>query len=109
MTVLNQPCAIGGPVLSITRPLRIPVDPEVRHSVRARLRCGERRIVLDLTRVSDIDAAGIGELVRAYNMARAVDGTMQVVNPPARVGHLLERVGLDALLVADPVTFSLAD
>jgi anti-anti-sigma factor len=85
------------------------MDPEVRHGVRALLHCGERRIVLDLTRVSDIDAAGIGELVRAYNMARAADGTIHVVNTNRWVRELIERVGLDALLLADPVTLSLAD
>jgi len=85
------------------------MDPKVRHDVRALLHCGERRIVLDLTRVSDIDAAGIGELVRAYNMARAENGTMQVVNTTPWVRELIERVGLDALLLPDPVTLSLAD
>jgi len=85
------------------------MDPEVGHGVRALLHCGQRRIVLDLTRVSDIDAAGIGELVRAYNMARAANGTMQVVNTTRWVRELIERVGLDAILLADPVTLSLAD
>jgi anti-anti-sigma factor len=85
------------------------MDPEVRHSVRALLHCGQRHIVLDLTRVSDIDAAGIGELVRAYNLARGANGTVQVVNPTRWVREMIERAGLDGFLLADPVPLSLAD
>jgi len=47
--------------------------------------------------------------VRAYNMARAADGTIHVVNTNRWVRELIERVGLDALLLADRVTLSLAD
>jgi len=85
------------------------MDPEVRQSFLALLHCGQRRIVLDLSRVSDIDAAGIGELVRAYNMAHAANGTMQVINTTRWVRELIERVGLDTLLLADPARYSLAD
>ena len=101
MTVLGWPCAIDGQVLYIDRPLRVPIDTNVRHCVRALLRHGERDVVLDLTRVTSIDAAGLGELVRAHNMARAVNGTVHVVNPGAWVRELIERAGLGDLLLAE--------
>ena len=48
--------------------LRAPLDGELRRTVRGLLRRGDRLIVLDLAGVRRIDAAGVGELVRAYNM-----------------------------------------
>ena len=69
----------------------------------ALLRCGERHIVVDLKQVTRIDAAGVGELARVYNMARAVGATVQLVNPSARVRALISRVGLADVLLADQV------
>ena len=88
------PCPRSAFVVSIEDPLRFPVNRELRHKVRALLRRGERRLVLDLTRVSRIDAAGVGELVRAYNMTAAANGVLRVAHATARVGQILERVGL---------------
>jgi anti-anti-sigma factor len=67
---------------------------ELAQMVRGRLCRGERRIVLDLGRVSRIDAAGIGELVRAYNIATAGSGALRIVNTNPWVREMLERVGL---------------
>ena len=104
MTALRLPCLHTGRVLDVDGLFRAPIDREVRHQVRALLRRGERQIVLDLTRVSSIDAAGIGELVRAHNMTRAVNGTLRVANPTDRVRHAIECAGLDAFLLTGPVT-----
>ncbi len=99
MTVLSWPTSINGRVLCIDGLLRTCSGRDLRHTVRALLRRGERRIVLDLTRVPRIDAGGIGELVRAYNMARAVDGTVHVVNASRWVREVIERVGLGGFLL----------
>jgi anti-anti-sigma factor len=74
------------------------MDADVRHEVSAILCRGERSIVLDLPGVSDIDAAGVGELVRAYNMAAAVDGALRIARPTSRVREMLEVAGLFELL-----------
>jgi anti-anti-sigma factor len=73
---------------------RIPSNGELVQIVRACLRRGERKIVLDLAAVSTIDAAGIGELVRAYSVASAGNGVLRIVNANAWVRETLERVGL---------------
>jgi anti-anti-sigma factor len=54
--------------------------------------------VLDLTRVSRLDAAGVGELVRAYNMTMAAQGVLRIAHPTAWVRQILERVGLFDIL-----------
>ena len=79
-------------------PLRTPIDRVLRRRVLALLRLGNRNLVLDLAAVSRIDAAGIGELVRAYNMTVAVHGSLRVVRATTWVREILERVGLFGLL-----------
>ena len=75
---LLGPCPRSVCVVAIEGPLRRPINRELRHRVRALLCRGERRLVLDLTQVSRIDAAGVGELVRAYNMTAASNGVLRV-------------------------------
>jgi anti-anti-sigma factor len=72
--------------------------------MRGLLRRGERDIVLDLARVSSIDAAGVGELVRAYNLAAAMDGLLRVAHVTKRVREMLERAGLLTFLNGDRAT-----
>lgn len=88
-------------VLHIDSPLRAPVSTELREKVQALLRRGERRILLDLAGVSDLDAAGLGELVRAYNMTSAANGVLRTAHTVGRVRELLARVGLFDLLSVD--------
>ena len=56
---------------------------------------------MDLAGVSTIDAAGIGQLVRAYNIATASQGALRIVNTSSRVREMLERVRLFAHFTAD--------
>jgi anti-anti-sigma regulatory factor len=70
--------------------------------VEAHTHRGERRVVLDLTRVPTIDAAGIGELVRAHTAVSNAHGVLQIANPTRWVREMLERVGLFELLSYAP-------
>ena len=45
-----------------------------------------------------MDAAGVGELIRTFNMTAAVNGALRVVNPTACVREMLERAHLLDLL-----------
>jgi anti-anti-sigma factor len=80
--------------------LQAPLTGELRHKVHALLRHGRRTIVLDMAGVPSIDAAGVGELVWAYNITRAAHGVLQVVNATAWVREILERVALFHVLSA---------
>jgi anti-anti-sigma factor len=91
------PAFIGRPgpaVVHVQGALRVPTDDELRHNVRTLLCRGERSIVLDLGRVSAIDAAGVGQLVRAYNLTRAVNGTLRIKHAAPKVREMLVRAGL---------------
>jgi anti-anti-sigma factor len=99
----------GSGIISLNGPFRAPVTGELRHRILARLRHGERTIVLDLSRVSSIDAAGVGQLVRAYNVTTASRGTLRIVHATRWVRELLERAGLFSLLSAgsEPISVRL--
>lgn len=98
MTVVEGPRSQTWSVLYIDGPLRFPISHKLRHTIRALLRRGTREIVLDLGRVSRIDAAGVGELVRAHNMAKAANRVLRIARPTPWVSWILDRLGLlDAL------------
>ena len=79
--------------------LRVPLlTRDLQNTVRALLLRGERDIVLDLARVSRIDAAGVGELIRAYKMSIAADGSLRIVHATEWVREVLERLQLFELL-----------
>ena len=87
-------------ILEVEGTLRVPVNSELSQRIRALLSCGERRILLDLSRLSDIDAAGVGELVRAFNTTSAAGGVLQIAHASRRVRQLLDIAGVLKLLTA---------
>jgi anti-anti-sigma factor len=90
-------------VLRIEGPLDSAVQDEVRRKVLALLSAGKRNILLDLDRVSTVDAAGLGVLADVYNLTKTAGGELRVANVARRVREILERVGLLDLLTADAV------
>jgi anti-anti-sigma factor len=98
LTVIRGPCTRAACVLYLEGALRLPLDGMMRRQVRALLDRGERMIVLNLSGVSKIDAAGVGELVETYKMAQEVKGLLQIVHATAWVRHILELVGLFEIL-----------
>lgn len=101
MTVVLRPHSSEPYLLSVEGALRWPVGRDLRERVRTLLRRGDRHILLNLDRVSRIDAAGVGELVRAYNMTTAVNGSLRITGATGAVREVLERVGLLGLLSTD--------
>jgi anti-anti-sigma factor len=78
--------------------LRAPVGEELRQRVKALLGRGQRSILLDLAHVTDLDAAGVGELVHVYRLAIERRAELWIENAVRRVRHLLERAGLFEIL-----------
>jgi len=82
-------------------PLLAPVNPDLAARIWVLLQRGERRIVIDLSGVSRIDAGGVGELVRTFNIASGVNVSLRIVHTTELVREALVRVGLFDLLSAD--------
>src|SRR5262245_44756298 len=104
-TVDRNATGDGLSVLHVEGTLRAPVRRDLRRRVQALLAAGRRSILLDLARLSDLDAAGLGELVRVYNLAEAADGALWIDNASVRARKLLDVAGLFGLL-AEPSVFA---
>jgi anti-anti-sigma regulatory factor len=74
--------------------LRAPGTGALRRAVTALLLDGERHILLDLAALTDLDAAGIGELVTLSNMTTAAGGTLEITCAPTPVRGLLDDAGV---------------
>ncbi len=100
MTVVLEPPARELFVVVVHGRLRVPITFDIPRTVQALLDAGQRDIVLDLAKVSSIDAAGIGELMRAYNLMAAASGRLQIKHANAWIRETLECVGVFDLLRA---------
>jgi anti-anti-sigma factor len=85
-------------IVEVDRALRAPVGAELGRRVQTLLDRGERRIVLDLSRLSDMDAAGVGELVRLSATTSVAGGLLQVTSAGKYVRELLHAAGVLRLL-----------
>jgi anti-anti-sigma factor len=81
-------------VVELHGTLRAPADVTLRKKVEGLLGRGQTQIVLDLAGLSDIDAAGIGELMRAYHRTVAAGGAMRIARASGRVRLVLKFVGV---------------
>jgi anti-anti-sigma factor len=101
LSVVLKLCRNSSRIVAVEGPLRVPVNRALRHKVRGLLRQGERMIVLDLGEVTRIDAAGVGELVRAFNLAAVANGRLRITNADPWVQEVLERAGVFDLLAGE--------
>lgn len=100
MTVVLEP-RTHHVILHVEGALRAPVPGALRRDVETLLGHGARAIRLDLSRLSDLDAAGVGELICVFNTAHAAGGTLAIARPSARVTHLLGRAGVLSILAGE--------
>jgi len=87
-------------LLRVEGTLRMPVDGVLRSRVESLVRNGVRRVLLDLSGVSTIDAAGIGELIQTFNAAAAVGGVLEIAQMSPHVRRVLDVAGVIGLLTA---------
>lgn len=99
-TTVNAEASTGPWIVEVEGKLQAPVSSELSQKVEAVLARGERRVLLNLSRLADIDAAGIGELVRLFNLTNAVGAVLQITHASRYVKPLLDITGLDTLLSA---------
>ena len=85
----------GAWVLRLVGPLALGNGQnDFRRAVEEVLQRGGLRLILDLSRVAYVDAAGIGELVRAERLVTGAGGELVLADVPRRVDDLLGMYGL---------------
>ncbi len=60
----------------------------------------DKRVIIDLSRVTRIDSAGLGQLMSCYSHLVKNRGTLKVLNPVPEVRRLLEMTGISTLIPA---------
>jgi anti-anti-sigma factor len=88
----------GVSTIQLQGEFRAPVDSGLMRQVQDELRSGARRVQLDLSGVTSLDAAGIGELINAFNATTAAGARLNVVHARPRVRRMLTAVGVLELL-----------
>jgi len=65
-------------------------DVQLRQIVRDMLDRGEKKIILNLAKVSYMDSAGVGELVSSYTTASNRDADLVLLNLTSKIRDLLQ-------------------
>src|SRR5262249_56372395 len=71
---------------------------QVRDKVRSVLQQGQKFLLVNLSKVSYMDSAGLGELVQAYSTVANQGGKLKIVSPTKWLHDLLELSMIDNLL-----------
>ena len=58
----------------------------------------DSKVIIDLSRVTKIDSAGLGQLMSCYSHLVKNRGTLKVLNPKPEVRKLLDMTGLSTLI-----------
>jgi anti-sigma B factor antagonist len=72
-------------------------DVILRDSIEKALKGGATKILLNLSKISYMDSAGIGELVACYKRAREKGGELKLLNPSGKVEDLLQLTKLEEI------------
>ncbi len=85
--------------------LRFKANAELTHSARELddlrrevLEQKDSRVIIDLSRVTKIDSAGLGQLMSCYSHLVRNQGTLKVLNPGPEIKKLLDMTGISTLI-----------
>jgi anti-anti-sigma factor len=89
-------------VVRLQGALDVVAAPALRERLIGLLHAGTRLLVLDLSRVSSCDSAGLAVLIGAQRRARVLGIVMRLAAPSVPVAKLLRLTGLDRSLTICP-------
>ena len=69
-------------------------DVKLREEVKAQLSEGQKKLILNLKRVSTMDSSGLGELIRCKESARNAEATIKLLHVEDKVQEVLEMTRL---------------
>lgn len=64
-------------------------DIALKDKIRSLIQQGHRKVVIDLSKVSYVDSAGLGELVHAYATTKNSGGSLKLLHVTKRLKDLL--------------------
>ena len=85
--------------------LRFKANAELTHSAheleelrKEVLEQSDSRVIIDLSRVTRIDSAGLGQLMSCYSHLVKNRGALKMMNPAPEIKKLLDMTGLSSLI-----------
>ncbi|MGW1724044.1 STAS domain-containing protein [Streptomyces sp. NPDC002306] len=100
VTVLTEEVAL----VAVEGYLDLDTATEFQHHLANQLHHGRRHFLLDLTAVPFMDSSGMNIVLRVYQEAREVSGSVQVISPAPAVRRVLDLTGVS---ITVPVSESL--
>jgi anti-sigma B factor antagonist len=91
----------GVTVVCLAGELDLASAPQVQTTLQGALELGARSVVIDLSRVTFIDARGIGLIVGARRSATQRGATLGVSGVEGQVAQVFALAGLGELIVVD--------
>jgi anti-sigma B factor antagonist len=87
--------------------LRFKANAELTHSAqeleelrREVLEQSDSKVIIDLSRVTKIDSAGLGQLMSCYSHLVKNRGALKILNPAPEIMKLLDMTGISTLIHA---------
>jgi anti-sigma B factor antagonist len=92
---LSTRMVAGRRVLEVGGEVDVYTAPQLRERLTALVEAGDRRVIVDLTKVEFLDSTGLGVLVGALRRLRVVDGELILVCPQEKLLKIFRITGLD--------------
>ena len=96
--VINE--RVNGGVLVLAPEGKITLgngDQELGEAVRQALEKGNRKILIDFTKVSVLDSSGLGELVGCYTSIKNRQGELRIFGLNSRIFNLMQMTSLHSV------------
>ncbi|MGY6022931.1 STAS domain-containing protein [Streptomyces spinosirectus] len=89
--------------------LDVDTATELQHHLANQLHHGRRHFLLDLSKVPFMDSSGMSIILRAYQEARDLPGSVHIISPTPAVQRILDLTGVSITVpVSDSVEEALA-
>ncbi len=89
----------GVTVLQFTRPVGLTRESQLIDGLLAEVQQqADRRVLIDLSRVSRVDSCSLGALMACYSDAVHNGGMVKLLNPNRRIRELLAMTGINGIL-----------
>ncbi|MEV8593633.1 STAS domain-containing protein [Streptomyces sp. NPDC052012] len=93
-------------LLKVQGYLDIDTATEFQHHLANQLHHGRRHFLLDLSAVPFMDSSGMNIILRVYQEARELPGSVHIISPTAAVRRILDLTGVS---ITVPVSESLEE
>jgi anti-sigma B factor antagonist len=96
-------------VLEITGRITLGMESkQLEWAVESLVGEGRKKVIFDLTSVTNIDSTGIGIIVMSSGKLKKAGGELRVAGAAAHVGEVLKMTNVDQIVVLHPTTAAAA-